>query len=348
MRKLAHIERVTNIRPIEGADRIEQVNVLGWNVVIKKGEFKEGDKCVYIEIDSICPDKPHFEFLRDRNFKVKTIKLKGVVSQGLILPLSILPKGDYVVGDDVTEVLGITKHDDSEINTFPNRPVKKYKWFKRLWYKFFHKKKKKSSFPSWVKKTDETRIQNMPHILNHGGKFVVTEKVDGCSATFTLRKKLFGFEYLVCSRNRVADKNSAYTEISEKYRIEEVLKSIYKQLGGKYKYLTIQGEIVGPRIQGNKYNLEEYDLYVFNFLVGGKLLPTPQTHHLMRIFGIKHVPILGLIELPNTVDEMVKLADGTSQLYNTPREGLVLRYNSPKDDVSFKVISIEFLLKHKI
>lgn len=343
MRKLAHIEKVTNIRPIEGADNIEQVNILGWNVVVKKNEFKEGDLCVYIEIDSICPEKPHFEFLRNKNFKVKTIKLRGVISQGLILPIDILPKGHYNVGDDVTTVLGITKHDDSEI-TFPNRPVKKYKGWKKLYYKLFGKsKKKKSDFPSWVKKTDETRIQNMPHVLDTNDLFVITEKVDGCSATFTLRKKLFGYEYVVCSRNRIADKDSCYTEMSKKYDIENNLKDLFKKFGCE-KHITIQGEIVGPKIQSNKYKLKENDLYVFNLLVDGELLDSRYAARRLEYRKFKFVPILGRSQLPKTVDEMVKLADGKSKLEDVLREGLVIR----KRDTSFKVISNEFLLKHKL
>lgn len=344
MRKLAHIEKVTNIRPIEGADKIEQVNILGWNVVIKKDEFKEGDLCVYIEIDSICPETEYFEFLRSRNFKVKTIKLKGVISQGLVVPMSILPKGSYNEGDDVTDILGITKHDDSEIISFPNRPVKKYKWLKRLWYKIFHKKKKTSTFPSWVKKTDETRIQNMPHVLQDKGAFSVTEKVDGCSATFTLRKKLFGYEYLVCSRNRVADKDSVYTEISNKNNMKEVLKGLFRHLGCK-KHITIQGEIIGPKIQGNKYNLSKNDFYAFNLITDGKLCSSAFAKVELNANNIKFVPVLNYVfRLPDTVDELVKIADGQSELYDTPREGLVVR----NGQTSFKVISIEFLLKHKI
>ena len=107
-RALAHIEKVTNIRPIPNADRIEQVSVLGWNLVTKKGEFADGDLCVYIEIDSRVPsDMECFKFLEDRNYKVKTIKLRKVISQGLALPISILPEGNYGIGQDVTDILKI-------------------------------------------------------------------------------------------------------------------------------------------------------------------------------------------------------------------------------------------------
>ncbi|MBQ9247308.1 MAG: hypothetical protein IJ171_01830, partial [Ruminococcus sp.] len=108
-RALAHVEQIVDIQPIPDADKIEVATVLGWKVVIAKADgFKVGDKVVYIEIDSKVPDRPEFEFLRDRKFRVKTIKLRGQYSQGLIVPLSILGSGNYNVGDNVTDKLGIT------------------------------------------------------------------------------------------------------------------------------------------------------------------------------------------------------------------------------------------------
>ena len=105
MRHLASIQKILNINPIEGADKIEQARVKGWNLVVGKGEFKENDLCVFFEIDSILPDKPEFDFMKNKKFRVKTIRLKGVISQGLALPLSILPEGNYKEDDDVTEIL---------------------------------------------------------------------------------------------------------------------------------------------------------------------------------------------------------------------------------------------------
>ena len=106
-RKLAHIEIIEELREIPGADKIEVAKVLGWECVVKKGEFKKGDIVVYVEVDSIMPDKPEYEFLRDRKFRIRTIKLKGQVSQGLVLPC---PSSLGFVGDDVTDILGITKY----------------------------------------------------------------------------------------------------------------------------------------------------------------------------------------------------------------------------------------------
>ena len=175
-RALAHIEKVTNIRPIPNADRIEQVSVLGWNLVTKKGEFADGDLCVYIEIDSRVPsDMECFKFLEDRNYKVKTIKLRKVISQGLALPISILPEGNYGIGQDVTDILKITKiqedYDPAPISLemklkahhkklTQNRIFKKlmkYGWFRKFAFSVLIPKKKKNGWPSWVKKTDEER-----------------------------------------------------------------------------------------------------------------------------------------------------------------------------------------------
>src|SRR5271157_945626 len=129
MRQLAYIETIKNLRPIEGADKIETAIILGWEVVVKRGEFSIGDKVVYCEIDSILPDLPPFEFLRAKKFRIRTIKLKSQISQGIAFPLSVInevtPSFDITklnVGDDVTELLQITKYDpeaESDITPEP-------------------------------------------------------------------------------------------------------------------------------------------------------------------------------------------------------------------------------------
>lgn len=188
-RKLASIQKIVAIKPIEKADAIEVAQVLGWECVVKKSEgFKVGDLVCYIEIDSIVPDKPEFEFLRDRKFRVRTIKLRGQVSQGLVLPLSILPKGNYKEDEDVTEILSIKKYDpqaeaeqkliDEKMKNTNNKIHKffsKYPWYRKLFFK-----PKKSGFPSFIKKTDEDRIQLFPHICENEKDtiFSVTEKID--------------------------------------------------------------------------------------------------------------------------------------------------------------------------
>ena len=210
-RKLAHIEIIKALRPIPGADKIEVAEVLGWECVVKKDEFKVGDKIIYIEIDSILPERPEYEFLRDRKFRIKTIKLKGQISQGLILPLKnldvfydvkfldnkTLDGYNYSIGDDVTNQMGITKYltlsereeisqQERKLANEKNKLKKfmmRYFWFRKL----FLSKKQKSGFPYWVSKTDEERIQNIPQVLEQfkDKEVYVTEKIDYQSVTFT-------------------------------------------------------------------------------------------------------------------------------------------------------------------
>ena len=146
MRHLATIREITTLRPIAGADRIEVAQVDGWECVVQKGEFHTGEHIVYIEVDSIVPERPEFEFLRDRKFRVRTIKLRGQVSQGLVLPLSILPNGAPAdLGADVTDVLGIKKYDpeaQQEAQLLTKQPAKpksalmrflmRFKWYRKL------------------------------------------------------------------------------------------------------------------------------------------------------------------------------------------------------------------------
>ena len=173
-RKLASIQVIKDIIPIKDADAIEVVRVLGWNVVVKKGEFKIGDKVIYCEVDSLFPQKPEFEFLRKVNFRIKTIRLRGVYSQGICFPLSILPVGVYNEGDDVTNLLEISKYE-------PPIPVDLAG-------------EAKGAFPSFLSKTDETRIQCLEDILTKylGTLCYYSEKIDGTSSTFYLNEGEFG------------------------------------------------------------------------------------------------------------------------------------------------------------
>jgi tRNA-binding EMAP/Myf-like protein len=202
MRKLASIQVIKNIEPIKGADKIELAHILGWQCVVKKNEFNVGDKIIYCELDSVLPEKPEYEFLRNRNFRIKTIKLLGVVSQGLVLPLSNLKSSklfEYKVGDDVTELIGITKYlspsereemyqSEIKISNEKNKLKKfmmRYSWFRRL----FLSRKQKYGFPYWLSKTDETRVQSL-HWDEFYNKFkdmeiYISEKIDYQSASFT-------------------------------------------------------------------------------------------------------------------------------------------------------------------
>ncbi len=377
-RALAHIEKIENIRPIPNADKIEQVNVLGWNLIVKKGEFNEGSLCVYIEIDSrVDKDNPEFEFLEKNHYKIKTIKMRGAISQGIALPMSILPedvKRRCKIGDDVTDILKIEKidtdyadsniTDDNVVLNHRNKILKnkfikkmmKYSWFRKIILSIFHKQDKKTKWPEWVSKTDETRIQNIPDILDTNRLFIETEKIDGTSATFTLKKDKKRFSYYVCSRNKVVNSlidvktkgellgSSPYVYISNKLNMLDVLLKISDEM--KVDAITIQGEIVGPKINGNKYRLDEYDFYAFNLITpSGKVNSCEARDILEKEANVKWVPIVNdQFILPKTVEEILEHVEGESTLANVEREGSVFR--TFNNDTSFKCVSNKFLLKN--
>ena len=379
-RALAYIQHVTNIRPIDGADNIEQCNVLGWNLICKKGEFHEGDPCVYIEIDSKVPEREEFEFLRAKDFKVKTMKLGkfNCISQGLAMPQSAFKElAGLSEGTDVTDILGIkysVKEDNSrKSNGDPNAKYKsmaarhqkifKKKWarwmMRRSWgrkimFFFFGKKKDNPrGFPTFVSKTDEERVENQPWRIGDGKTYLATEKLDGTSCTYALeRKGRNKFEFYVCSRNvRQLDEkqecyhdHNIYWDLAFKYNIEQHLKDFLNQFP-QLKWVCIQGEGVGF-VQGNPLKLKEDDLYVFNFkdsesgrynsIVGRAIIEK---------MGMKWVPILGEVQMPDTMEELKALATGKSKVNpDVMREGIVYRSLDGSD--SFKNVSREYLIKH--
>lgn len=367
MRKLASIQRVVSVSPIKNAGKIEVAQVLGWECVIKKGELFPGDLCVYIEIDSILPkDNPAFEFMAERNYKVKTIKLRGQVSQGLALPLSILPEGTKAFeGDDVTKLLNITKRVDYIDSSISSETKKKSSPIKDFLYKFavlrpvlmaWNKQvtnETRGAWPSWISKTDEERIQNIPFVLERfkDEKFYVTEKIDYQSATFFVKThKSFGRfsrrSFGVCSRNtwKKTEDDSVFWQIARKYNLEEILMSYDQDL-------TIQGEQGGPGIQGNKYKLKEPDFWVFNIIDNktNRHFSLNEMESFCQIHGLKFVPVIDReFKLKPTVKEMVELSRGKSNVYSRiQREGVVVRLIKDGSKVcSFKVINPDFLLKY--
>lgn len=339
MRKLASIQEISAVNPISGADSIEVADVLGWHVVVKNGEFKPGDIVIYIEVDSVLPEKPEYEFLRkccylDKNgfkgFRIRTAKLRGQISQGIVFPLSILPKTsyDFYIGEDVTNLMDIVKYD-------PPIPASLSGLVK-------------GNFPAFIPKTDEARIQAVPGILDrHRGKeFYVTEKLDGSSMT----AYLYGDQFGICSRNLELKEtaNNALWQVATRYD----LKGAIEYMGGN---LALQGEIIGPGIQGNKYKLKETQFRIFNVydLKNNCFLDIIEwvkaLERLQLDFPIT-VPFLEYLTLDHTVDQIVELAKGKSRLADIQREGIVIR--SLKEDIdielgrlSFKAINPNFLLK---
>ena len=357
MRQLATIQRIVELTPIPNADNIICATVQGWELVVKKDEFKVGDLCVYIEIDSIVPDRPEFEFLRERKFRVRTIKLRKQISQGLALPISIVPKGKVKEGDDVTELLGIIKYDpegekerrllEQKLNKSKNifhKLFMRYKWYRNLIKRFT--KKKTDNFPNFISKTDEVRIQNKPRLCEtlKGKRLVKTEKLDGQSATYFLKRNKKGkLEFGVCSRNihLIHKDNSSYWTIAEQLHIEDIL----RKLIGDNDLIVLQGEIIGEGIQGNKYEVKGYDFYAYNLKYGNNRVGSVRALKILEDYNIRFVPILDdNFYIKDTVKEMVDDSKGKSILVNKLREGYVIR--SYEGDTSFKVINPDFLLKN--
>jgi RNA ligase len=364
-RKLASIQKIVNIEPIPDADAIEKATVLGWEVVIaKKDNLKINDLVCYIEVDSIVPPKPEFEFLKERKYRIRTIKLRKQISQGLILPLNILPSKKYNEGDDVTDIIGVKKYDPQadaeeklakEVANRTNNRIKKfmmqYPWYRRLFLK-----PKKGGWPKFISKTDEDRIQLFPDICNKEANtiFGVTEKIDGQSGTWFLLKKekynflgfKFGnsFEFGVCSRNLHLPKenDSSYWCIARKYNIRKVL----ERLIGDNQFVAIQGEIIGPGIQANKYKVSEYEMYAFNLIFPDKKIDTKTAAFILEEWGIKFVPVLdNNFKLKPSIHENVDYAKGKSILVDGLREGVVCR--NYEKNLSFKIVNPEFLLKYE-
>lgn len=375
-RALAHIQEVHNIQPIAGADNIELVHVLGWSLIAKKGEFKEGDLAVYIEIDSQVPaSDERFAFLANKHFKVKTYKLNKfkVVSQGLALPITSFPELKAEINTDVTDALGITyavKEDNARkaninpLSVLKQRKPKlfkkpfikwlmKYKWGQKLILLIWGKKSdSKTAFPTHLcSKTDEERVENIPDVLGTG-PYSYSEKLDGSSATYAMERKTFGYEFYVCSRNvRQIDMKQVcfydeniYWEQAIRYNIEETLKYFLKT-NPYAKSIVIQGEIVGPKVQKKTYNLKERELYVFNIIIDGKRMSNEGMVQIAETWGLMTVPVLGIIDkLPTTMEEMKEMAEGQSIIdAGTNREGLV--YRGLQGQQGFKNVSLSYLLE---
>ena len=326
--KLASIQGITNIREIPGADRIEAATVLGYQTVIKKGEFQPGDLCVWHEPDTVLAERPEYEFLRKQGFRLKVSRFKGQVSQGLALPLAVLPPANYAVGDDTTELTGIRKY---EKPLSPNLAGVA-----------------KGAFPSWMPKTDEPNLRSFPAALEEftGLECVITQKVDGTSATFYLR----GGEFGVCSRNLelLDDPGSMFWRVGREHRLRDHLAT----LGGDF---ALQGEVHGEGIQGNHLGVKGVGIAVFNLFDITKHVY--MDHKTLEGFcqstGLPIVRPVWRGEFRFTLAELVDLASAQDYVPGRAAEGIVIR---PVEEarslilesgrLSAKVISERYALKH--
>ena len=396
-RELAYVVLIDGIDPIPGYDRVEHATVGGWRVIVQKGQFQVGDPAIYFEIDSKVPsDRECFAFLEKRNYKVKTLKMCKVLSQGLLMHAedfgwTITADGGIYDGDGdhgyhypsdesrfLTQKLGVI-YADAEDNQRKAAPVDKYKkmaqchptifkkpfvrwlmkhkWGRKLMFFFFGKKKdKKNGWPAWVSKTDEERIQNMPWILHDDGVWVATEKIDGSSTTFTMKRGKRGKnEFYVCSRNVCFDSidkscyydTNIYWEMAQKYDMYNVLTKLLEKYP-KSEWVTIQGETYGAGVQKRDYSMEGHDFKAFNLILSecGRLSTIDMQNILENEMNIPCVPIMSVIHINKfvDVDDILNFAAGNSMVDGLPREGIVFR--SWDGTKSFKAVSNSFLLKY--
>jgi len=345
MRKLATIQRILNISPIPDAEAIEVAQVLGWKVVVKKGQFRVNDLVVYCEIDSLLQkDKPEFEFLKSSNYRIRTVKLRGQISQGIAFPLEILNantqwhineleksriilhNADSPVGMDVSEELGVEKYEAPIPAELAGNA--------------------KGGFPGFMMITDEDRIQILPHIpdMYAGQPFVATEKLDGSSGSFYWKNGEFG----VCGRNYeyYESPTNSFWKFARQNFLEEKLGVIGRNLG-------LQGEIIGEGIQKNKYKLKGQTIRFFRMFDIDKyeFLSYDEMIKIISELKLETVPILDWnYILPNNVDEILAYAQGKSVLNpQAEREGVVFVRHELKNQgrLSFKAISNKYLMKNE-
>lgn len=396
MRALAYIVNIDDVQPIAGADNIALATVRGWKVVIKKDEFNIGDMAVYFEIDSkVNPDDERFAFMERKGYKVKTMKFNrfGVFSQGLLMPLSEFPEiKNPKVDMDLTNLLKVSysKAEDNDRKELDNDAVRmtrmktnhkrlvknpiikkllNYKYSRQFILFLFGRKKKHSEekkFPTkypFIVKTDETRIENLPWLLESEEEWIQTLKIDGTSCTYILERTPFGKnKFYVYSRSvRQFDENqecfhgdNVYWQIAEKYHIKRFLEDCLFE-HPNWKYVCLQGEgagvsLKGSKIQGDPHKFKDLRFFGFNLIdsESGRW-PSDKAARFCAPFGIEWVPIIGRINMKDFADmEEFKLsADGPCEAPGASgaREGYVYRSLDGKE--SFKNISREYLLKHE-
>ena len=344
MRKLASIRMIDEVKVHPNADALELAVIGGWQCVVKKGEFVSGDLCVYFEVDSVLPCLPEYEFLRKgcyrsaswlpngEGFRLKTIKLRGKISQGLALHLESINAqwlNEHKMPDvDVTEFLNVVKWDPPENAQLGGQP--------------------KGTFPYFIPKTDQERAQNIMQEIRSanesGDVFEVSIKLDGSSCTMFY----YDGEVGVCSRNqelKINEENAGNTFVRmiQQTGVADFLKSHGRNI-------AIQGELMGPGIEGNRENFGEHKFFIYDIYDIDKqdyLKPSEREEfydHVLMPAGVQvyHVPVINYEgTVPGTIEELLKAADGWS-VENPIREGLV--YKHCGGGFSFKIISNEFLM----
>lgn len=359
MRKLVRKVEVSGLKPIIGADKIELALIGGWQCVVKKGEFKPGDRGMYFEIDSALPaDDERYAFLKDRFEKtwktrkgdilgscirIRTVKMRGEISQGLLLPLDMFPETAGIAeGEDCSEVLGVKLYDELDWKYQPR----------------FNQSQARGNFPAFIPKTDEERIQNLPDWWEKYAdvEWEVTRKVDGSSMTVFYAPILRSENPVgLCSRNLElktdeTENVSAFVQAFRDFDLDRKIRAISVILGDHE--VAMQGELHGIAMNGNRDNLSELRYAVFKMwdITEQKYVEPKTVRELCRQVGLEHVPVLesrfkAFRELPD-MESMLKFAEGKTENGNE-REGVVFKRADGNGSESFKVISNRYLLKER-
>lgn len=376
IRKLASVRKISEIRPIEGADKIVCAVVDGWQLVTQKSNnFQPNDLVVFFEIDSFLPVCELFEFLRPSSFKstkhlgdgfrIKTIKLKGQVSQGLILPVhevfksyiqhivdhpkTGLPAARYAKLDDIGMLPGMIESPIIEEGADVTEFLGVKKWEKPLDARL--RGVARGNFPSFIRKTDQERVQNLFGRLkseqDQFERWEATLKLDGSSMTVYLSgmDTEEGARFGVCSRNLdlKETEDNTFWQVARKLKLEEKLMNCGRNF-------ALQGELMGPGVQNNREELKEHDFYLFDIWdIDAQRYLTPAERLIIcaEFFNdLSHAPMIGTISLANfnSVDDFLKYADRPS-LNHKIAEGVVFKRFDGNS--SFKVINNKFLLAEK-
>ena len=346
MRKLASIQRIWKIEPIEGADRIELAHILGWQCVVNKGQFREMDLAVYFEVDSFLPIAPEFEFLRassyrktdimGEGFRLRTMKFRGQISQGLLLPVSAFPAipADAELGTDVTEILGVKKWEIEERITTGGTMI--------------------GTLPYDIPHTDETRVQAEPDLIRAfaGLEYYISTKMDGSSHSVGIDEN--GFHVTGHNYEYKDDGNSPFYELVKSMDLQAKMEAF--ATANNLSTFTIQGELCAPGIQKNRLKLTKPAWYVFTIRENGKRVGLTRMLEVCEKLQLESVPIEEIgTDLPvkyPTVEALLERADG-----NYPKggkkEGIVIRPTEPvycelvSGTLSMKVVSNKYLLKNE-
>lgn len=327
MHDLAIVSTIDSIRPIEGRDRIEMATIENYNSIVTKGEYNVGDPAVYIFYDSILPaDNPDFEFLRARcysakldGFRIRPMKMGGEVSEGLVLPMSVLPPGkEYHKGDIVTDVLRIRLYEQPEEATPANV---------------------EGAYPTMIPKSDE---ENIEKVFRHRDmwkdiEFYITEKVDGAAGTWIYDSETDSLR--VFSHNWEVGESGVWFDAARNEEIKEKMKGYCKSNG--LASLVLQGEVIAPSVQKNIYRVSKALIYIYGMMtVEGRRYAFADMVDACREIGLNTVPVLAKSAyMPESIAEMLSACDGRSVLADVPREGVVWRATSTAKDIHFKVKS---------